>query len=219
MRWFLASILLVLAATPLAAAQDSGAADDSAALQQALSPFQGLLEGLPAELRERLVIHGRAWVALSLEQQIELRERLVEWDDLPPQQKLALRERFEGWVHMDKATRVAALDAAGRYEQLPEATRQELRAEFDALDPQQRQRYLFDAPTRAAVDLADALFRFVPADQHSDTLAMLRELNVEQVAQLRRKLTRLPPAQRDAYRQRLLEQDTAGRVEMLSEGR
>lgn len=216
MRWLLTSVLLVVAATPLVPVQGSDIADE-AALQQALSPFQGLLEGLPTELRERLVRHGRAWVALSSEQQAELREQLLEWDDLAPQEKLALRERFESWTHMDEATRGAALDAARRYAQLPEAIRQSLRDEFDALDSKARQRYLFDASTRTAVDLADALFRFVPAEQHSDTLAMLRELNEAQVMQLRRKLTRLPPTQRDAYRQRLLELDAAGRAEMLND--
>lgn len=194
-----------------AAAQDA----ETDAVTQALTPFQPLMERLPPPLRERLVAHARAWVALTPEEQALLRENLSAWDNLPPLGKLALRERFEAWEHMDAATRSAALDAARGYAQLPENVRERWRERFDALPPAQRQRYLFDPPTRTAMDLANALFPFVPADQHTDTLAMLRDLTPEQVDALRRTLARLPPAQRNAYRQRLLDMEPAERVQEL----
>lgn len=198
-----------------AAAQTPDSDAESPAVQQALAPFQTLIARLPPPLRDRLVEHARAWAALAPEEQALLRDNLVAWDDTPPQRKLALRERFEAWEHMDATTRANALDTARKYEQLPENIRQGWRERFDALPPEQRQRYLFDPATRAAVDLANALFPFVPAEQHVDTLAMLRALTPEQVDALRRSLARLPPAQRNAYRQRLLEMTPDARAEEL----
>ena len=201
-----------------AAAQAPAVDAESPAVQQALVPFQPLLARLPPSLSERLLAHARAWAALAPEEQARLRGNLAAWDDLPPQRKLALREHFEAWEHMDASTRNAALDAARGYARLPEATRQRWRERFDALPPGQRQRYLFDPPTRSAMDLANALFPFVPAEQHADTLAMLRHLTPEQVTSLRRKLARLPPAQRNAYRQQLLDMTPGARAQELAGG-
>lgn len=210
-------ILCLMAAVCLPAAARMLDAE-SPAVQQALAPFQTLMARLPPSLRERLIAHARAWAALTPDEQARLRENLRAWDHLPPMQKLALRERFEAWEHMDAATRASALDAARDYAQLPENVRERWRERFDALPPEQRQRFLFDPPTRTAMDLARALFPFVPAEQHTDTLAMLRDLTPEQVDALRRTLARLPPAQRNAYRQRLLEMRPAERAQELGAG-
>lgn len=209
------ALCLCAAACLPAAAQSPAVEAESPAVQQALAPFQSLLVRLPPSLGERLFVHARAWAALTPEEQVRLRESLAAWDNLPPRRKLALREHFEAWEHMDDPTRSAALDAARGYARLPETTRQRWRERFDALPPEQRQRYLFDPPTRTAMDLADALFPFVPADQHADTLAMLRNLTPEQVQSLRRSLARLPPAQRNAYRRQLLDMAPAARAEEL----
>ncbi|MCX7557642.1 DUF3106 domain-containing protein [Xanthomonadaceae bacterium JHOS43] len=196
-------------------AQASSDGADVPAVQQALAPFQSLMARLPAPLRDRLLAHARAWVALTPEEQARLRENLMAWDELSPQAKLALRERFEAWEHLDDATRDAALAAMRDYARLPEASRRAWRERFDALPPEQRQRYRFDASTRAAMDLANDLFPFIPVEQHADTLAMLRALTLDQVGALRRHLARLPPGQRNVYRQKLLDMEPAMRVSEL----
>ena len=209
------ALCLSVAVSSSAIAQSPAHTSEPPAVQQALAPFQNLMARLPPSLRERLLAHARAWAALPPEEQARLRENLAAWDDLPPQRKLALREHFEAWEHMDSATQTTAINTARGYAALPETTRQRWRERFDALPPEQRQRYLFDPPTRAAMDLANALFPFVPAEQHTDTLAMLRSLAPEQVQALRRTLARLPPAQRNAYRQRLLDMTPGERAQEL----
>ncbi len=208
-------VLVLLAGAASAQAPAPAGAPDAAALRQTLAPFDTLLAGLPPVLRERLELHARAWLALSPEAQARLRLDLTAWDDLAPQEKLALRERFDAWEHLDEPTRGAVLQAEARLAQMPAETRAGWRARFDALSPEQRQRYRFDPPTRAAMDLAGQLFPFVPAEEHADTLALLRALTPAQVDALRRELRRLPPNRRDAFRVRLLEQDAQGRAALL----
>lgn len=208
-------VLCLCVVAGFAGAQPSGESAQSPEVQQAMVPFQSLIARLPPALRERLVEHARAWVALTPEEQARLRGNLSAWDDLPPQGKLALRERFEAWEHMDAVTRTAVLEAAQDYATFPEITRKGWRERFNALPPEQRHRYLFDPSTRSAMDLANALFPFIPSEQHADTLAMLRQLSPEQVEALRRALVRLPPAQRNAYRQRLLEMTPDERMREL----
>lgn len=191
------------------------ATPDPAALRQILAPFEKLLAGVPPVLRLRLELHAHAWLALSQDEQTRLRAALAAWDDLPPQEKLALRERFEAWEQFDAPSRQRAQAARQRAEQMPGDVRAGWRARFDALSPEQRQRYRFDPDTRAAMDLAGQLFPFVPAEEHAATLALLRALAPEQVEALRRELRRLPPNRRDAFRVRLLELDAAGRAALL----
>ncbi len=207
--------LVVLAGAALAQAPVSPEDPDAAALRRTLAPFHSLLAGWPAVLRERLELHARAWLALSPEAQARLRLALAAWDELAPQEKLALRERFDAWEHLDEPTRRAALEAAAQLAQMPTEVQAAWRARFDALTPEERQRYRFDPPTRAAMDLAGQLFPFVPAEEHADTLALLRALTPAQVEALRHELRRLPPNRRDAFRVRLLELDDQGRAALL----
>ena len=216
MKHAVIGVLCLCAVAGAVAAQSPAEPVQSSAEQQALAPFQSLIARLPPALRERLFEHARAWVALTPEEQARLRGNLVAWNDMPPQGKLALRENFEAWEHMDAATRAAVLEAARGYAMLPESTRQGWRERFNALSPEQRQRYRFDPSTRSAMDLANALFPFIPTEQHDDTLTMLRNLSPEQVEMLRGALVRLPPAQRNAYRQRLLDMTADERMQALS---
>ena len=213
----LVTLAVASAGVALAQVPTAAGAPDAAALRQTLAPFDKLLSGLPPVLRQRLELHARAWLALSPEAQARLRLDLAAWDDLAPQEKLALRERFDAWEHLDAATRRAVLEADARLAQMPAQVRAGWRARFDALTPEQRQRYRFDPPTRAAMDLAGQLFPYVPAEEHADTLALLRALTPAQVEALRRELRRLPPNRRDAYRVRLLELDAQGRAALLGE--
>ena len=212
-RWLAASALALASATPAAIAQP--ASDGEAAVREALAPFSDLIARLPPPLRDRLTLHARQWAALDADGQARLRENLMAWDELAPQRKIALRERFDAWEHMDAATRASALETAVHFRQLPESVRLRWRERFDALAPEQRQRYLFDPSTRTAMDLAADLFPFVAAEEHAATLAMLRQLNPDEVVALRRSLARLPPAQRGAYRLRLLAMDPAQRAAEL----
>ncbi len=217
MRVLLGGLLMLVVGlfSPMASAAERVFEDEPVAVQEALAPFKSLMQRLPAALREPLFLRAQVWVALTPEEQAALRENLIAWEDRAPLERLALRERFEAWEHLDDRTRAAALDAAQRFSSLPEDIREGWRKRFDALDPAQRQRYLFDPTNRLAMDLANDLFRFVPAAEQADTLAMLRDLTPAHVTALRKTLARLPPARRDAYRQQLLSLDPAARAAEL----
>lgn len=206
------------AALPLTAQPDQAVADPEA-VRQALVPFQELSQRLPTMLRERLHAHARAWAALSPEEQAQLRENLSQWETLETQHKLALRARFDAWEQMDPATRERAIQTGAHFSTLPESVQQRWRERFEALPEQQRQSHLFDLSTRAVISLARELFPFIPAQDHNATLAMLRELDETQVAALRSRLARLPPARRDAFRQSLLEMDAEARTAELGAAR
>lgn len=216
MRGLLGGVLLMLTLTGLTAiAAEPVWEDEPAAVREALTPFKALMARLPPDLRKPLFLRAREWVALTPEEQAQLRENLIAWEDRGPLERLALRERFEAWEHLDEPTRAAALDAAQRFSRLPDDVRQGWRERFAALDAAQRQRYLFDPTNRMAMDLANDLFPFVPVAEQVETLTMLRGLTPDQVATLRKTLARLPPPRRHAYRQYLLELDPAARAAEL----
>lgn len=219
MSVLLRSVLLMLACAGLAAfALEPALEDEPAAVRETLKPFKELITRLPPELRKPLLLRAREWVALTPEEQAQLRENLIAWEDREPLERLALRERFEAWEHLDAPTRAAALTAAQRFADLPEEARQAWREQFATLDAAQRQRYLFDPNNRMAMDLANDLFPFVPVAEQVETLTMLRGLTPDQVATLRKTLARLPPPRRHAYRQHLLELDAAARAAELDAG-
>lgn len=210
---------LLGAATALAAVSDQAATvADSDAVREALAPFQSLSERLPPMLRERLHDQARAWASLSPEEQTQLRDNLAQWETLESQQKLALRARFDAWEQLDPDTRRRAIQTGAHFSTLPESVQLRWRERFDVLSPQQRAPFLYDPSTRAVIGLARELFPFIPAHEHSATLALLRDLDKDQVAALRSRLARLPPAQRDAYRQRLLEMEPDARQAELGRG-
>lgn len=215
-----ALLLLAIALfSPLSlTAQPAAVPEDGDAVRQALAPFQTLSQRLPPALRERLLDHARAWAALSPEEQAQLREALTQWETLDSNRKLALRARFEAWEQMNPSSRNGAIQAGAHFSTLPEAVQMRWRERFDALSTEERARYLFDPPTRAVIGLARELFPFIPLEDHAATLAMLRDLDDAQVATLRRNLARLPPAQRDAFRQRLLDMDPQARAVELESG-
>lgn len=218
MRRSFAALLLIctLGFTGVIAAQSENAVvNESAAVREALAPFATLMQRLPPDLSAHLVKRAEAWVSLTAEEQQLLRQNLTAWEQRAPLERLVLRERFEAWEHLDDQTREAALAAAQHFSELSEETQQGWRDRFAALDVAQRQRYLFDPQNRLAMDLANDLFRFVPAHEQIETLAMLRALTPDQVAALRKAVARLPPPRRDAYRQRLLELDPAARAAEL----
>ncbi|MEJ5209098.1 DUF3106 domain-containing protein [Denitratimonas sp. CY0512] len=209
----------LLGTAPPLAAQPEQAGADPEAVRQALVPFQELSQRLPPMLRERLHAHARAWAALSPEEQAQLRENLSQWETLETQHKLALRARFDAWEQMDPATRKRAIQTGAHFSTLPESVQQRWRERFDALPAQQRQSHLYDPSTRAVIGLARELFPFIPAQDHNATLAMLRELDEAQVATLRNRLARLPPARRDTFRQSLLDMDAEARAAELGAAR
>lgn len=211
----LAILLMVLAASA-ASAQGTRLTNETETVRRALAPFTSLLQGLPPPLRDRLIERARIWVELPVDEQIRLRENLLAWEALEPRSRPGLRGRFEAWEQLDMDTRSAVLRVAEWYEHLPEASRQPWRERFEALTPAQRQAYLFDPSSRAAMNLANELFPFVPAGEQAGTLAMLREFSAAEVDALRRRLARLPPARRDAYRRELLELDPAARRQRLA---
>lgn len=204
---------LVAVAAP---AQEPASTQTTEAMRQALAPFRELSERLPPELRQRLQEQARIWVELTPEEQAQLRENLKAWEDTPAVNRLRLRSRFEAWEQLDAATREAVLGVAQRYEALSPDQQLTLRERFDALSPNARQGYLFDPASRRAMELADTLFPFIPADQQIQTMALLRELEPAQLEVLRQRLARLPPAQRNAYRQELLDLDPQARAQALN---
>ena len=110
------------------------------------------------------------------------------------------RERQLAWQQMDAVQRQRVRDAAAAFAALPAAEQAGLRADFARLDRSEQRGWLLGPDIGAAWPQLSPLFSFVPEDERAPLLAILRDLDGNQLEMLGRIAWRTPPEQRDALR-------------------
>lgn len=123
---------------------------------------------------------------------------------LDPAQLAELRRRYAAWQALPAPEQARIRDAAQRMAALPPAQQQTLRARFDAQDQRFRDGWLLGPQLGQLFPKLQGLFGYLPADQREPALAILRQLSVDQLAQLSLVAQRTPPQERDQVRSQFL---------------
>jgi hypothetical protein len=142
--------------------------------------------------------------ALPPPQRAEFLQRMAAWDALPREQRQDLRARYAAWRELDEIQRMRVRSAAEEIAALPAERQAALRSRFDALDEMQRRGWRLGPVLGADYPRLQPLFGFVPEAERDATVALLRQLDAEQRADLAVLAQRVPPPQRSAFRQELL---------------
>ncbi|WP_313344477.1 DUF3106 domain-containing protein [Stenotrophomonas sp.] len=136
---------------------------------------------------------------------------------LDPAQLRELRSRYAQWQALPESERARIREAARRVAALPAAQQQTLRATFNEQDQRFRDGWLLGPQLGQLFPKLQGLFGFLPAEQREPALAVLRQLNVDQLAQLTLVAQRTPPQERDQVRNQFLALAPAGRDAWLRE--
>ncbi|MEG2802977.1 DUF3106 domain-containing protein [Stenotrophomonas sp.] len=123
---------------------------------------------------------------------------------LDPAQLAELRRRYAAWQALPEPERARLRDAARRIASLPPAQQQTLRARFAEQDQRFRDGWLLGPQLGQLFPKLQGLFGYVPAEQREPALAILRQLSVDQLAQLSLVAQRTPPQERDQVRSQFL---------------
>jgi hypothetical protein len=137
------------------------------------------------------------------------------WSTLAPAQQRELRARYEAWKALDEDSRHRIRRAAVAVTQLPASKQQELRAQFENQDQMIRDGWWLGPELGALYPKLQPLFGFVPVEQRPAFLALLRQLDDGDRAQLALISQRTPPQDRDALRSELLAIPASQRAEWL----
>nr|WP_305804315.1 DUF3106 domain-containing protein [Stenotrophomonas sp. YIM B06876] len=141
----------------------------------------------------------------------------LSWASMHPLQRRELRARYAAWQGLSEAERQRLRRAAGMLANLPPAQQTALRARFAALDQLHRDGWRLGPVLGALYPKLQPLFGYLPAAQRAPALALLRQLDDGQLAQLVLISQRTPPQERDAVRAQLLALAPAARAAWLSE--
>jgi hypothetical protein len=136
---------------------------------------------------------------------------------LDPAQLRELRSRYAQWQALPESERTRIRDAARRVAALPAAQQQTLRATFNEQDQRFRDGWRLGPQLGQHFPKLQGLFGFLPAEQREPALAALRQLNVDQLAQLTLVAQRTPPQERDEVRSQFLALAPGGRDAWLRE--
>ncbi|MCF7751662.1 DUF3106 domain-containing protein [Bacillus subtilis subsp. subtilis] len=136
---------------------------------------------------------------------------------LDPAQLRDLRSRYAAWQALPESERARIRDAARRMAALPPAQQQALRERFAAQDQRFRDGWRLGPQLGQLFPKLQGLFGYLPADQREPALAILRQLNVDQLAQLSLVAQRTPPQERDQVRAQFLALAPAARDAWLKQ--
>lgn len=123
---------------------------------------------------------------------------------LDPAQLRELRSRYAAWQALPELERARVREAARRIAALPPAQQQTLRERFTVQDQRFRDGWLLGPQLGQLFPKLQGLFGYLPAEQREPALAILRQLNVDQLAQLSLVAQRTPPQDRDQVRSQFL---------------
>lgn len=135
----------------------------------------------------------------------------LHWSSLAPAQQRALRADYAAWRALDESERRHVRQAATALAALPTEQRQALRARFEAQDRVHRDGWRLGPRLGALYPKLQPLFGYLPDAQREPALALLRQLDDEQLALLVLISQRTPPQERDAVRAQLLATTAATR--------
>jgi len=137
------------------------------------------------------------------------------WAALAPAQQRELRARYAAWRALPETERQRVRMAAAELAALPAAERDALRGRFAGLDRLHRDGWQLGPRLGALYPKLQPLLGYLPEPQRAPMLALLRELDAAQLAQLSLLSQRTPPQERDTLREALLAVPAAGRAEWL----
>lgn len=123
---------------------------------------------------------------------------------LDPAQLRELRSRYAAWQALPEPERARIRDAARHIAALPPAQQQTLRERFTQQDQRFRDGWLLGPQLGQLFPKLQGLFGYLPAEQREPALAILRQLSVDQLAQLSLVAQRTPPQDRDQVRSQFL---------------
>lgn len=137
------------------------------------------------------------------------------WAALAPAQQRELRARYAAWRALPESERQRVRRAAAEMAALPAAGREALRDRFLGLDRLHRDGWRLGPELGALYPKLQPLFGYLPEAQREPMLALLRQLDARELAQLSLLSQRTPPQEREALREELLAVPAAGRDEWL----
>ena len=137
------------------------------------------------------------------------------WAALAPAQQRELRARYAAWRALPESERQRVRMAAAELAAMPAAERDALRGRFAGLDRLYRDGWQLGPRLGALYPKLQPLLGYLPEPQRAPMLALLRELDAAQLAQLGLLSQRTPPQARDALREELLAVPATGRAEWL----
>lgn len=147
--------------------------------------------------------------AMSSEQRVQFGQRLAEWKARPLAEREDRRARYQAWLQLEETERARLRAVATEIATFPPQRQQALRAQFEALDANQRRGWRLGPTLGADYEKLQPLLAYVPPAQRSPLLATLRAMTAEQRAELAALAQRTPPQDRDALRAEMLAQSGA----------
>ena len=139
----------------------------------------------------------------------------AEFVQLDAQQQRQRRADYAAWRALPEAERERIRQAAARFNSLPTDQQQRMRQQFQAQDQAFRDGWRLGPQLGLEFPKLHGLFGFVPPEQRETALAVLRQLNPAQLAQLALVAQRTPPQERDTVRSAFLAVPAAERDSWL----
>lgn len=139
----------------------------------------------------------------------------AEFVQLDAQQQRQRRADYAAWRALPEAERERIRQAAARFNALPADQQQRMRQQFQAQDQAFRDGWRLGPQLGLEFPKLHGLFGFVPPEQRETALAVLRQLNPAQLAQLALVAQRTPPQERDTVRSAFLAVPAAERDSWL----
>lgn len=153
--------------------------------------------------------------AMTPAQRAAFERRIAQWSALPETERRARREHALAWRALPADERAQVTLAATVFATLPPEQQQALRNQFDALDGRDRHGWLLGPVLGADYPRLQSLLSYVPVEQQSKLLQVLRAMTVAERADLAVLAQRTPPEARDALRRALLSTSAGNRTVWL----
>ncbi|WP_133478422.1 DUF3106 domain-containing protein [Cognatilysobacter segetis] len=182
------------------------------ALAQSLpDDLADVLAGLQPLQRAAILRHARAWEAWTPVQRDAFAARAAEWDRLPPATRAQRRAEWEAWRALPAVEQARLRDAAAAQAALDPASRQALRAQFEALDLSTQQGWRLGPSLGVDYPRLQPLLAQVPAGEEAALLRTLHAMSVEERDRLAVLVQRTPPQARAGLRRALVSTSDANR--------
>jgi len=139
------------------------------------------------------------------------------WAQLSAEQRRERRAQYADWKMLGEGERQRIRAAAVRFQALPLAQQQALRERFTVQDRVFRDGWRLGPLLGEHFGRLQGMFGFVPAEQRTQVLMVLRQLSPGQVAQLTLVAQRTPPQERDSVRDAFLAVPAARRDAWLAQ--
>lgn len=106
-----------------------------ALLGPALQSQQTTFDQLPEARRAALVTGANRWLAMSPEQRVTATRQFQVWQQMNATERAAVLERRERFRQLPSDERRALLETRRQFDELPTSLQEQLRAEFEQLQP------------------------------------------------------------------------------------